>query len=325
MPKRQTLPVILVVLTSALALAAAEEDVAGSSDHPLVGRYEGSVITFHQMKAYEETSMPRAALTRRDGKDPKDKTVSTSGKLTSIRYEGPADRSGLEVVRNYQEALEKGGFETVFFCREKECGDPSTFWTAARGEVGLPSQWGSNVYALMKLERPEGTVWASVFAVETNASRNRPLTPHVALRVIEEKPIETGKVSVVEADELAETIGTDGRIALYGIEFDHDSDVVKPASDPQIAEIATYLKERPRASVLVVGHTDTTGKLDYNRDLSERRAAAVVRKLTEDHGIRGDRLFAVGVGPAAPVATNRTDEGRARNRRVEIVDLPAVE
>ncbi|MHA7873691.1 MAG: OmpA family protein, partial [Hyphococcus sp.] len=144
-------------------------------------------------------------------------------------------------------------------------------------------------------------------------------------RVLEERPLETGKIALVRADALAEKIGVDGRIALYGIEFDVDSDVVRASSAPQIAEVASFLKGNPQANVLVVGHTDTTGAFDYNRDLSERRAAAVVAKLTGEHAISADRLFAVGVGPASPIATNRTEEGRARNRRVEIVDLPQAE
>ena len=73
--------------------------------------------------------------------------------------------------------------------------------------------------------------------------------------------------------------------------------------------------------MLIVGHTDGMGALDYNRDLSERRARAVVETLARDFKIERDRLTAVGVGMASPVATNRTDDGRAKNRRVEIVEV----
>jgi len=316
---RNILIAAVVMLT---APAHAQEDIDGASDHPLVGRYEGSVITYHQVKSYEETYMPRAPITRQDRDNAQAKSVSVSGKLTAIRYEGPAGRSALEVVRNYQQALEGNGFATVFECRQDSCGYTTGFWGAARGDIGLLSNWESNTYALMKLDRSEGAVWVSVFAIEQRASGDRPLTPHVALRVVEEKSLETGKIALVKAGKLAEAIGVDGRIALYGIEFDYDSDVVKPASGAQIAEVAKYLESNPSANVLVVGHTDTTGAFAYNRALSERRAAAVVKKLTDVHDVTSDRMFAVGVGPASPIATNRTEEGRARNRRVEIVDLP---
>lgn len=308
-----------------LNFAQAAKEIEGASDHPQVGRYEGSIITFHQIKGYDETMLPRAAFTREDQDNPAAKSVSLAGRLTEIRYEGPADRSALEVVRNYQQALEANGFTTVFQCRQDSCGYNVGFWTAARGGVGLPSQWNDNTYVLAKKERPEGNIWVSVFAVEVKAYGARPLTPHVALRVVEEQPLETGKISLVTADKLAEAIGVNGRIALYGINFDHDSDVVNASSAPQIEEVAAYFAANPAAKALVVGHTDATGGLDYNRGLSSRRASAVVAALTGDHGVDANRLFAIGVGPAAPLATNRTEAGRAKNRRVEIVDLPSAE
>lgn len=315
----------ITLIFAAFSGVQAKEDIAGSQDHPLVGRYEGSVITFHQVKEYEETMMLRAAIAREDRDNLKAKSVSLAGKLTSIKYEGPAGRSALEVVRNYQQALESDGFTTVFFCRQADCGDNVGFWTAARGEIGLLTNWDTNTYALMKLDRSEGRVWVSIFAIEFGQNSGKPVKTQTAIRILEEKPIETGKIEIVKADKLAEKIGVDGRIALYGIEFDYDSAVVKASSAPQIAEVAAFLKSNPEASVLVVGHTDMTGAFDYNRGLSERRAAAVVAKLTGGHGISADRMFAVGVGPASPIATNRTEEGRAKNRRVEIVDLPKAE
>lgn len=304
------------------AAPALAEDAPNSEDHPLVGRYEGSTIGFYQQVGYEETLMPREAFPR-GKKEIADHSVAVSGKLTSIMYDGPGGRSALEVVRNYQQSLTDGGFATVFECRKDACGHPSDFYMAAKAEVkGVSLQWASTVYVLMSLERPEGRVWVSVIGIEVPPRGDKPLTPQVAIRVMEEKPIETGKITLVKASDIEKAIDAAGRVALYGVEFDFDSANVKSSSDAQIAEIAGYLKANADVGALVVGHTDATGKFDYNRDLSERRAAAVVAKLTDEHGIAAERLFAVGVGPAAPTATNRTEEGRARNRRVEIVELP---
>jgi outer membrane protein OmpA-like peptidoglycan-associated protein len=72
--------------------------------------------------------------------------------------------------------------------------------------------------------------------------------------------------------------------------------------------------------VIIVGHTDGKGAFDYNLSLSQRRAQAVVSALNSGHGIKSSRLTAAGAGMIAPVASNRTDEGRAKNRRVEIVE-----
>jgi outer membrane protein OmpA-like peptidoglycan-associated protein len=302
--------------------ARAQGDIPNSTDHPLVGRYAGAVITFYKVKDYEETVMPKAAVPAGPGDAPAASLVAVKGKLTSIRYKGPAGRSALETVRNYQEALAAKGFSKVFECRAAACGSGFKFSKTARQEIETIDDFASMTYALMKLDRAGGAVWVSVFAVEQPASGSNPATPYAAVRVVEEKAIETGKIELVKADKIGAALAEQGKIALYAIEFDLDSDAIRPSSDPQIAEIAAYLKKDASARVMVVGHTDTTGAFDYNRGLSERRAAAVVKRLTAA-GVAAGRLTAFGAGPAAPVASNRTEESRAKNRRVEIVDYPS--
>jgi outer membrane protein OmpA-like peptidoglycan-associated protein len=115
------------------------------------------------------------------------------------------------------------------------------------------------------------------------------------------------------------SIATTGHVALYGIYFDHDKSDVKPESAPTLAEIAKFLKAEPKLSLYVVGHTDSVGTYDYNMALSARRAAAVVKELTGKHGIAAAPLKPAGTGPLAPVAPNDTEDGRAKNRRVELV------
>ena len=107
-------------------------------------------------------------------------------------------------------------------------------------------------------------------------------------------------------------------MAIYGITFDHDSAVIRAESEATLDEMAKLLKGSQALSVFIVGHTDNTGTFDYNLNLSRRRAAAVVEALVT-RGIPRSRLGSHGVGPLAPVETNETDEGRGRNRRVEMV------
>jgi len=95
--------------------------------------------------------------------------------------------------------------------------------------------------------------------------------------------------------------------------------VIKPESEPALAEMAKLLKDNPSLNVFIVGHTDNTGTFEHNMKLSLDRATAVVNALVSGHGIAAARLKAVGDGPTAPVASNDTDEGRAKNRRVELV------
>lgn len=90
--------------------------------------------------------------------------------------------------------------------------------------------------------------------------------------------------------------------------------------DSALAEIAAALRADPTLTLSVVGHTDNQGDYGYNRALSERRALAVVAALGADATIAADRLLPVGVGPVSPVASNESDEGRALNRRVELVE-----
>jgi outer membrane protein OmpA-like peptidoglycan-associated protein len=84
--------------------------------------------------------------------------------------------------------------------------------------------------------------------------------------------------------------------------------------------MAKFLKENAQLRVFVTGHTDNKGALDYNVGLSGRRADSVVKALVTRFGINAARLTARGLGPLAPVASNRSEEGRARNRRVELVE-----
>ncbi|MEO0287903.1 MAG: OmpA family protein, partial [candidate division WOR-3 bacterium] len=130
------------------------------------------------------------------------------------------------------------------------------------------------------------------------------------------KEMETG---LITAKDIYEKLKTEGHIAIYGIYFDFDKADIKPESEPTLKEIARFLRENPEIKVYIVGHTDNVGKLDYNMELSRKRAENVVKELVNKYGISKERLKAFGVGPLAPISSNDTEEGRAKNRRVEIV------
>ena len=139
------------------------------------------------------------------------------------------------------------------------------------------------------------------------------------LQVIEAGGMEE-KMVTLKAEEITSDIARDGRAVFYGIQFDFDKADIKPESEPQLVEMAKALKAEPKLKVFIVGHTDNQGKLDYNTGLSQRRAEAVARALATRHGIPATRMTARGLAALAPVATNRTEEGRAKNRRVEMVE-----
>lgn len=124
---------------------------------------------------------------------------------------------------------------------------------------------------------------------------------------------------VANAAALASDLATSGHVTIEGIYFDTGKATIKPESAQAIGEVAKLLAGDLALKVYVVGHTDTVGQLDANMRLSQERAEAVMQVLVKTHGIAAARMKAFGNGPYAPVATNGSDAGRSRNRRVELV------
>jgi OOP family OmpA-OmpF porin len=120
------------------------------------------------------------------------------------------------------------------------------------------------------------------------------------------------------ADQMAQALASTGRIALYGILFDTGKDVIKPESEKLLAEVAALLNKDANLKVRIEGHTDNVGKPADNLALSTKRAESVKRWLTAK-GIAAARLESAGLGDTRPVAPNTSDDGRAKNRRVELV------
>jgi len=138
------------------------------------------------------------------------------------------------------------------------------------------------------------------------------------VQIVESASIEQGKVSV-NAAAIGSALQREGKIALYGIYFDTNQAVVKPESANTLKEMATALKSNPGLNVFIVGHTDNQGNVDANLALSRRRAQAVADALARQYGVPQARLQAQGVANFAPVASNASEDGRSRNRRVEMV------
>ena len=290
-------------LAAALSVTDARAaDVEGGKDHPLITRYPGSQITEYNQQQYGECTLPLGAAQE----DHFAKSKRLEGKLTRIHYQMPEGRSSLEVFRNYQGALTSGGFATLFTCGGgAQCGqgNPLGFCAAC-----------SPHHLSAKLSRPEGDVYVSVHVEQDNSN----VPAWALLEVLEMKPMDTGLVSV-NAESLARDIDRTGHASIYGVYFDTGKAEVKPESDGALKQIARLLQLDPKLKLYVVGHTDNQGTLESNMDLSRRRADSVVKVLVAKYSVKPARLSAQGDGPTAPVASNDSEPGRAKNRRVELV------
>ncbi len=316
----------LPALAAALTTPAAAQDISGSHDSPLVSRYAGSRIIGYVHSDYGELTLglgkqvhgPKYAESRH-----------AEGELTRIIYVNPANTSSLQVFRNYQQALAKAGFRTLFTCSGSECGPLFHQVVYPQAEEIHDSQESEFAFAgvenqrylAAELDGSGGTAYVALFvARDTNdggvyQGSGRGMT---LLEVVRSKSMQSGLVTV-NAAAMARSIASSGHVALYGIYFDTDKSAIEPKSKATLDQMAELLKSHPGLKVFVVGHTDNAGSLAHNMDLSKRRADAVVRALEREYGIAAARLIPEGVGPLAPVASNDTSAGRAKNRRVELV------
>ncbi len=317
---------LVIALSAAMAVRATAADVEGGKDHPLVGRYARSSIVFYKTSDFDQAALLQAAhdyasLLERNAMDDRSgaEWLKLEGRVTEIRYEIPEGRSSLEVISNYEVALKSKGFAVAFSCSDKACltgavQDPYLLGQQIDTGNGLSTAYFDHArYLLAKLDRPQGAVYVSVIVGEDKQQ------VIAFAKVVETKAMEIDKIVFINAQEMGTAIDTGGRVDVYGILFDFDKDTLRSESKPTLDEIAKLLGSRPDLRLNFVGHTDNKGTADYNMNLSTRRAANVVAALTQNYGIAAERLKSEGAGLSKPVAENDTEEGRAKNRRVELI------
>lgn len=346
---------LTALLLAGVALADAtipKADIPGAKDSPLIGRFAGSFIVSQDSRDFDELKLPLGPLkpvadkAKRDAHnnivfEPAQSKV-LEGKRSHIVYLLPANVSPLQAVRNYQnDATAKGG-KTLFECKSPDCGGDGTRSSEGgggdqslamiltpqdkikdkaftNGSCAQTGRTGEQRYAALEL--PKSNAFVSVLAYTLDggtyckAFENRTI---VVVDVLELKAMEQ-KMVTVKAEEMAQSITTNGRVALYGLYFDSGKADVKPESKDTLEQIARLLAGTPTLKLLVVGHTDNVGEFASNTDLSKRRADAVITVLASQYKADRKRLTPVGVSFASPIAPNTSDDGKAKNRRVELV------
>lgn len=276
---------------------------AQNDDHPLISKYPESILSRKEVKDFDEYR-----LIDRVDKEFKPQSRILEGKVTRLFYQSPRGRSTLEIFKNYESALVRADLEVLFKCENKECG-PAYAASSWNRESGITTKSGADCrYLAGRISSDQGTAY---IAVMVGKNRHQ-------VDIVEVKDMESGLVTV-NAEALAADIERTGHVSVYGIYFDTGKSEIKSESKPAMDEIAKMLRQNASLNIYVVGHTDNAGSLGMNMTLSKKRANAVVQALVREYGISISRLSPEGVGPLAPQATNTTGDGRARNRRVELV------
>lgn len=282
--KKLTLLVMAAVAISFFSgtVTLAAEEVP---EHPFIRPFPGSVMAQNMSKYMKYDAFDFSVTDPETGKTEK---VSIKGEYRRLLYEvfkengeRNTDISHLEFYENFKAAALEQGGEV----RREE---PLIFT--------IPRDDG-------------GTTWCQV---ETTSLGQTYLT------IVDEKPFR--KSLTFGPAEMKTALDKDGSIILYDILFDYDKASLQQSSDKQLQHIVTLMLDNPELRVEVQGHTDSQGGDEYNLDLSQQRAETVLAYLNL-FGISEERLAAKGYGESKPVDTNETEEGRAKNRRVELVRI----
>jgi len=306
----------------------AHRDIASSRNYPLISRFSDSIIQYYKTFKWDKYTLPTSPLVSMDGSKTWKKKLALAGKITRIQYSVSSDNNSPFVYTNYLTALKKADWKILFNgMGNNELGNDSNEWCFYfYGNEGLNQErFGSafgprgdnHGYIAAEYQDEDQTVYAAIYITEfKNDSKG------LAFTLITQDTIEiqNPKTGLVTAKLMTDKIRSKGHAALDGVYFETGKATLKETSKAALMNIASFLKANSTKTFYVVGHTDNTGTFDRNMELSLNRAIAVRKALTQQFQIQPGQLKAQGVGPLAPVLSNSTDEGRARNRRVEIVE-----
>ena len=306
--------VVSTVLIAVNLFAQRTKDVEGAKDYPLVSRFQGSIIEWNDVKNYDRYFMLLL----------KGNTLhkyEIDGKITRIQYSSQPQHSVFEIFKSYENALKNAGFEILLTLDKTNCGinlSELLYIGEFNGLNSLPAgralkpdfKEGEFAYLSAKKRTNGKDVYIVVYITYWD-------WPLITFDAIEVQSMDKGLVTVKKMEtDLAEN----GHIAIYGIFFDSGSSEIKAKSAQTLKNIAEFLNSHPNKKYLIVGHTDNTGDFEKNLKLSLERANAVKAVLINKYNVKVDQLRTYGDGSTAPISTNATEEGRAKNRIVEIVE-----
>ncbi|GAC1375729.1 MAG: hypothetical protein NVSMB40_13900 [Aquirhabdus sp.] len=279
----QSLMLLGMLAFTPVIVFAHPNDIAKSKDHPLLTRYPKSFITEYS-KNYNAEQFAIGAK----GGEPQRKAIEGDATVITYFYGSADDQpSPLQLIRNYENAIKSIGGAVVYerLPRDNDGGEATLKANAGGKEVWVRVEPG-------------------IFSAPTQSYK---------LSIVEVAAMQ----QVVSANKLLDELNKNGFIALY-INFDTGKWDLKSDGQATVAEIAKMLKSAPTIKIAIEGHTDNVGQAAANKTLSEKRAQSVMAAVIAN-GIDSKRLSAAGFGQERPIADNRSEAGRAKNRRVELV------
>ena len=272
---------ITALIVSSLTSTIAQQDAEGMKDHPMFPNRMTNYFISESKNNFDAVDFNIAPGGT--------KIITKEGTKTSIRYDfnfesGQSKPSVLQILRNYESAAKKIGGQTVY----------------------LNAGEATSVFKVIKTN---AEIWVKV---ETGGNDNN---DSYEITILE---IETMKQEITSNDILT-TLNTDGHIALY-INFETGKSDIRPESQKIVDQIVEMLKSNPKLKISIEGHTDNVGNAQSNQILSENRAKAIMNAIVSK-GIDKLQLSSKGWGQTKSIDDNKTEDGKAKNRRVEIVKL----
>lgn len=277
--------IVLIILFLIPSEKISAQDIL---EHPVIKPFPNSVLA-NNMSKYDKFNEFEFIVMDKGTK--KKNKVKVKGKYWQLLYEvrTPSgdrvkDISKVEYFENYKNAAREKGGEILFEDQQ---------------------------YLYLRIPKSDGgKTWCRVGPV--------PKLGQIYLNIIDEEGFKQSLT--FGADELKTALDKDGKVILHGILFDLDKATLKQESEKQLHHIVTLMINNPGLKLEIQGHTDDQGKDDYNKKLSKNRAETVSSYL-QLFGIDNKRLVTKGYGESKPIASNDTEEGRAQNRRVELIKL----
>jgi OOP family OmpA-OmpF porin len=324
--KAGRIAVLAVGLLAAALAPALAADIKGAKDYAGLKRFDGSSIVSYSTQKFAHYTLPLGPADDFDaatGKAILTASKEVSGALTRISYTAPVGVSSADVFENYMNDLAAKGFQVLYKADGAAIGkQQGAIFGGIETQLFDYSPDAAHIVTA-ELSKDGATVDIALYVTEYEDGYAPRVEVQKGQVIVQLDVIESGalqdKMVTVSASDIEKGLAAQCHIAIYGIYFDTAKTDLKPESKPSLDQVAQFLKDDPAMKIHVVGHTDNVGGMDANMALSRARAAAVVNALVKQYGVSASRLNAAGVGPLAPIAPNTSDDGRAKNRRVELI------